>query len=271
MPEIEITDPHDVRLAEYRTIGEAELVRRRGFFVAEGRLVVRRLLEDSRHHVHSLLLNRSARDALADLLPRWIDRIPIYTCRTGDFLIVTGFDIHRGCLALAERPVEPSWTSVTAAARITVVLEGVANADNVGGVFRNAAAFGADAVLLSPACCDPLYRKAVRTSMAATLRVPFARLEPWPDALNALRGEGFAIVAFTPDPSARTIGEFARQAPTGRLALLFGSEGIGLTGGAQALADECVRIPIRQAVDSLNLAVASGIALSWLTSADLLA
>jgi tRNA G18 (ribose-2'-O)-methylase SpoU len=147
----------------------------------------------------------------------------------------------------------------------------VANADNVGGVFRNAAAFGAGAVLLGPACCDPFYRKAIRTSMAATLRIPFARLEPWPDALESLRADGFAIVALTPDPSARSIGEFHRHAPSGRLALLFGSEGSGLTGGAQALADERVRIPIQPAVDSLNLAVASGIALSWLTSADLLA
>jgi tRNA G18 (ribose-2'-O)-methylase SpoU len=271
MPEIAITDPYDVRLADYQTIGEPERVRRRGVFVAEGRLVVRRLLEDSRYHVRSLLLNRSAREALADLLPGWIDRIPVYVCRSDDFPIVTGFDIHRGCLALAERPPERPWPSVTATARLAIVLEAVANADNVGGAFRNAAAFGADVVLLDPSSCDPFYRKAVRTSMAATLRVPFARLEPWPDALNALRAQGFAIVGFTPDPSAGSIGEFARRAAHRRLALLFGNEGTGLTVGAQALADERVRIPIGPAVDSLNLAVASGIALSWLTSADLLA
>jgi tRNA G18 (ribose-2'-O)-methylase SpoU len=147
-----------------------------------------------------------------------------------------------------------------------VVLEDVANPDNVGGIFRSAAAFGVDAVLLSPSCCDPLYRKAVRTSMSATLRVPFARLEPWPARLQALKADGFTLVAFTPDSSAEALDGFAPRGRRSRLACLFGSEGGGLTSEVQALADSRVRIPIRSDVDSLNLAVAAGIALSWLTS-----
>jgi len=266
MAQIPIEDPRDARLAEYRTIREAELVRRRGLFVAEGRLVVRRLLEDPRYRIRSLLLSSTAYDQLADALAPWLGRIPVYTCDLHDLADLTGFNIHRGCLALAERPVEEPYAHVIAGARRVVVLETVANADNVGGVFRNAAAFGADAVLLSPTSCDPLYRKAIRTSMAATLRVPYARVDPWPDGLNDLRDRGYTLVALTPDPAARSLSSLAIGTLPDRLALLLGSEGPGLTGGAEALADVRVRIPIRRDIDSLNLAVAAGVALSWLTS-----
>jgi tRNA G18 (ribose-2'-O)-methylase SpoU len=160
--------------------------------------------------------------------------------------------------------MELSCEKLTAGARTLVVLEGVANADNVGGVFRNAAAFGVDAVLLSPTCCDPLYRKAIRTSMAATLTVPFARVEPWPDKLRALRDAGYLIVALTPAADAESLATFARVAGGVRLALVFGSEGIGLSSAVQQFAHRRVRIPIRSEVDSLNLAVAAGIVLSWL-------
>ena len=104
-------------------------------------------------------------------------------CETPDFLGITGFNLHRGCLALVERPAAIAPCQILRDARTIVVLEGVANADNVGGVFRNVAAFGADGVLLSPTCCDPFYRKAIRTSMGATLRVPFARIDDWPAVL----------------------------------------------------------------------------------------
>ena len=149
-------------------------------------------------------------------------------------------------------------------AKLVVALDGVGNADNVGGVFRNAAAFGVDAVLLGPTCCDPLYRKAIRTSMAATLRVPFSRVDDWAAALALLRAAGFAIVALTPREPAEDLAAFAARPRPGRVALLIGAEGAGLTSESEAAADYRVRIPIRPDVDSLNLAVACGIALERL-------
>ena len=148
------------------------------------------------------------------------------------------------------------------------MLEGVSNADNVGGVFRNAAAFGAGGVVLSPTCCDPLYRKAIRTSMGATLHVPFARVgaRDWPGTLERVRAAGFTLVALTPREPSETLDRFAARGAASRIALLVGTEGAGLTPSAEAAADHRVRIPIGVGVDSLNLAVATGIALHALKS-----
>jgi tRNA G18 (ribose-2'-O)-methylase SpoU len=148
---------------------------------------------------------------------------------------------------------------------LAVVLEGVANADNVGGVFRNAAAFGADAVVLSPACCSPLYRKAIRTSMGASLRVPFVHLDEWPSPLMRLRAAGFTLAALTLGDPSETLETFCSRARPPKLALVVGAEGAGLTPAVESGADHRIRIPIAPAVDSLNLAVAAGIALERLT------
>jgi tRNA G18 (ribose-2'-O)-methylase SpoU len=184
-----------------------------------------------------------------------------------DFLGITGVDIHRGCLAIVERPAAVALNDVIADASRLIALDGVANADNVGGVFRNAAAFGADGVMIGPGCCDPFYRKAVRTSMGAVLRVPFARADDWPAALQALRVEGFTIVALTPCEASETLEVFASRAAGVRVALLVGAEGAGLTPSVEAAADVRVRIPIADEVDSLNVAVAVGIALYALRDA----
>jgi len=256
----------DARAVPYRDIANHEIVASRGLFVAEGRLVVRRLIEDGRCRFHSLLVSPAALAGLAQILPSVVEHVPIYVCETKAFLGITGYDIHRGCLALVERPPALSVSEVmepilSGSQRATViVLEGVTNPDNVGGVFRNAAAFGAGAVLLSPTCCDPLYRKAIRTSMAATLRVPFGRAENWPVDLSILREAGFTLVALTPDPGAQSIDKFVTSRPA-RIALLVGTEGEGLTEGLARLADRRVSIPIEPHVDSLNLAVATAIAL----------
>ena len=150
---------------------------------------------------------------------------------------------------------------ISSSVGVVLVLEGVSNADNVGGVFRNAAAFGVRGVLLSPTCCDPLYRKAIRTSMGAVLRVPFARLDDWPAGLTPMRGAGFTIAALTPRAPSETLDAFAARPRPERLALLVGTEGAGLTLAAESAADHRVRIPIDERVDSLNVAVAVGIAL----------
>jgi tRNA G18 (ribose-2'-O)-methylase SpoU len=200
------------------------------------------------------------------VLPSVGEDIPVYVCASPDFLPITGINIHRGCLALVERPATQNYVDLVERASRVVVLEGIANADNVGGAFRTAAAFGVDAMLLSPTCCDPLYRKAIRTSMAATLQLPFARVEPWPEALRTLQQGGFALVGLTPAPDAQSLDEFAiKPASREKVALLVGCEGDGLTEGVLNLADARLRIPITSAVDSLNLVVATGIALAWLT------
>jgi tRNA G18 (ribose-2'-O)-methylase SpoU len=265
MPVVRISGPDDPRVSAYQGVQDPALVRQRGLFVAEGRLVVERLIGEGRYAIQSLLLSEAAFCALEPPLSALDPDVPIYVCEAGDFRGVTGYDVHRGCLALAARPAPSSLDAVLQRAPMVVVLDGVTNADNVGGVFRNAAAFGADAVLLDHASCDPLYRKAIRTSMAATLRVPFARLADhagdWPGALGQLRERGFTLVALTPQEPSRDLDEFAASEPPARIALLLGGEGAGLSAAAEAIADHRVRIPIRREVDSLNLAVAAGIVL----------
>jgi tRNA G18 (ribose-2'-O)-methylase SpoU len=171
-----------------------------------------------------VLVDDAALRDLASAIATIEPRVPIFACNVDDLTGIAGYPVHRGCLALVERPPATPVDDVLAASGTIVVLEGVSNADNVGGVFRNAAAFGAGGVVLSPTCCDPLYRKAIRTSMGAVLRVPFARVadEDWPGALTRIRAGGFTLVALTP------------REPW---------------------------IPISDRVDSLNLAVAVGIAL----------
>lgn len=259
---------NDERLTMYRHLGDGELLRERGLFVAEGRLVVRRVIEDPRYRIRSLLLNDAALQDLGAEIERLDATVPVLVCRTDDFLRVTGFHIHRGCLALVERPAPTAVEHLIYSVRTLVVLEAVANADNVGGVFRNAAAFGARGVLLSPTCCDPLYRKAIRTSMGAALSVSFARVAAgdWPGALTSIRAAGTTIVALTPREPSETLDAFAARPRPPRLALVVGAEGSGLSPGVEAAADYRVRIPITDSVDSLNLAVAAGIALYRLGS-----
>jgi tRNA G18 (ribose-2'-O)-methylase SpoU len=262
-----VADANDPRVAAYRDLGDPDRLRKSGLFVAEGRLVVRRVIEDRRCRIRSILVNDAALRELDPIFGAVDPGVPVYVCATADFLGVTGFNIHRGCLAIVDRPLPMTIGEVLRGATRVVVLDGVTNPDNVGGVFRNAAAFGA-AVILSPTCGDPLYRKAIRTSMGAVLRVPFARAVEWPGAVSEIRDAGYTIVALTPrDPSASidewSGGQAGRAGPAGRagIALVVGAEGAGLSADAEALADVRVRIPTSDAVDSLNLAVASGIAL----------
>jgi tRNA G18 (ribose-2'-O)-methylase SpoU len=262
---IRVTGAEDPRLADYRGVSEPELARERGLFIAEGRRVVQRLVDAGRARVRSLLLNDAALHALTSTLQKLAADTPVYVCDTASLAAVAGFNIHRGCLAIAERPPDMPFERILCHTRLLIALEDVANADNVGGVFRNAAAFGADAVLLSPSCCDPLYRKSIRTSMGASLWLPFARATQWPGALGAARDRGFAIVALTPREPAQTLDAFAAGGRPQRLLLLVGTEGAGLSAAAECLADYRVKIPIRPDVDSLNLAVATGIALARLS------
>ena len=251
----------DPRLAEYRNVSDAELLQRRNRFVAEGRLVVGRLLAAG-HRVDSILVNDASFHALQPQLARLAPDVPVYVCDTDGFAAITGFPLHRGCLALAERPASRTLGDLLHQSDLVLVLEGVADADNVGSAFRNAAAFGAS-VVLTDTCCDPLYRKAIRTSMGTVLRTPYARATNWPSDLDMIKGEGFTIVALTPRENAIDLSTCAQPQ---RLALVVGSEGPGLTPAAQAMADIRARIPISDAVDSLNVATATGIALYHFTT-----
>ena len=261
MPIVPIDRFDDPRLEAYGCVSDGELLRRRNLFVAEGRLIVARLFETG-HRVVSVLVNDASRRALEEPLSHLPDDVPTYVCDTGDFTSITGFNLHRGCLALAERPAEPALADVVQGCDRLLILEGVTDPDNVGSAFRNAAAFGAR-VLLSPACCDPLYRKAIRTSMGSVLRTPYRRLMNWPAELHAVKAEGYAMVALTPRDHAVDLSSCPRFP---RMALLVGTEGPGLTAAAEQFADVRARIPMRADVDSLNLATATGIALHFFFS-----
>jgi tRNA G18 (ribose-2'-O)-methylase SpoU len=264
MPVLPISDLDDPRVAWYRGTGDPELLRRGGRFVAEGRQVVRRLLGSGRFAVESVLVTPPALAALAQDLERHGADLPVYLVAAELMVELTGFNIHRGCLAVGLRPPDGSPGQVVPAApapALVVVLERAANADNVGGVFRNARAFGAAAVLLDPSSCDPLYRKAIRTSMGAALEVPVARVTPWPGGLAQLREQGLRILALDPGERGVDIGASVDLLGAPRVALLVGNEGVGLSDEARAVADAQLRIPMAPGVDSLNLATATGIAL----------
>jgi tRNA G18 (ribose-2'-O)-methylase SpoU len=254
---------NDPRVAAYRGVRDGELMRSHGLFVAEGRYVVRRVVEDGRYRVQSMLVNEAALRDLAETITALGVGVPILVGDASALAEIAGYDVHRGCLALVQRRTDAAAGDLIASSQALVILEAVSNPDNVGSVFRNAAAFGADGVLLSPTCCDPFYRKAIRTSMGATLCVPFARAaaDQWPGVLTRVRAAGFTIVALTPHEPSETLEAFAARPRPARLALIVGTEGDGLTAAVEAAADVRVRIPISGDVNSLNLATAVGIAL----------
>jgi tRNA G18 (ribose-2'-O)-methylase SpoU len=202
------------------------------------------------------------------------DELPVYVVPQTVMNAITGFNLHRGCLAIGERPRPCRWDELVRGASRVVALERVGNADNVGSVFRSAAAFGVDAVILEQGCTDPLYRKAIRTSMGAALDVPFARAEPWPDVLRELArgGEGGSVgrvvLALTPSSRARPLDEIAPAISARPVVVVVGHEGDGLSDGALAACTHHARIPMSDNVDSLNVATAAAIALYALTARD---
>ena len=256
----------DPRVADYRDLKESALRDDAGLFIAESRLGVRRLLESQRFRVRSLFVTEAALRGLRDVLEELGDDTPVYLASRELLSGVVGYDMHRGCVAAGERGEPASLDAILAECesgpRLLVALEDVTNPENIGGVFRNAAAFGADAVLLTRRCSDPLYRKAIRVSMGAALRTPFARVGDWPKGLRRLREAGFVVAALTLRAGALAISEFGcdRAVPP-RLALVLGTEGEGLSDATLAAADLEVTIPMEPGVDSLNVATASGIAL----------
>jgi tRNA G18 (ribose-2'-O)-methylase SpoU len=259
---VPVSDPADSRVEAYRDIQERDLVGRRGLFVAEGKVVLEKLLASPAFRPDSLLIAAHRLDSLAPLLAEVPDDVPVFAAERPVLDAIAGFPIHRGILAIARRTEAPDAEALLAAlpGRATVLLlSAIANHDNMGGIFRNAAAFGVDAVLLDSDCCDPLYRKAIRVSVGAALLVPFARLTRGDDELALLERHGFAAVALSPS-GAITLADLA---PAPRTALLLGAEGPGLDADLIERAAS-VRIPMASGFDSLNVATTSGIVLHHL-------
>jgi tRNA G18 (ribose-2'-O)-methylase SpoU len=249
----------DARLEPYRHVGDPRWLTAHGLFVAEGRLVVERLLAHGGYAIHSVLVTPAGHAAIAEFLTPGVDA---YVATQAVVNGVTGFNFHRGCLALARRPLEAVPLTRFADVERLIVLEGVGNPDNIGGIFRSAAALGAGGIVLDPSSGDPWYRKALRTSMGAVLRLPFARAVAWPQALAALGEMGFEVAALSPSGEL-TLDELrARRNHATRLALVAGAEGPGLTPAALAEAHTTVRIPVDPRSDSLNVVVAVSIALA---------
>jgi tRNA G18 (ribose-2'-O)-methylase SpoU len=260
---VPVDDPADPRIADYVGLKDADLRRRDGAaasdtaggtLIAEGVGVIRRLLA-SPYPVRSLLLTGPRLAALEPDLAGVA--APVYLAEREVIRATVGFDLHRGAVAAAARLPLPSPSDVLAQATTVAVLEGLNDHENLGAIARSAAGLGVDALLLDPTCADPLYRRAVRVSMGEILHLPFTRVAPWPSALAELRDAGFRLLALTPDAAATPIDAVD---PPGRLALLLGTEGPGLSEAAIAAADERVCIPLRAGVDSLNVGHAAAIA-----------
>ena len=262
---IEIDDPSDPRIEAYRDIRERDLVGRDGLFVAEGQVVLEKLVASSAYRPLSLLIAAKRIAALAPLLAQLPDEIPVFAAAQPVIDAIAGFPLHRGILAIGRRLDNPSGDALLGALAgpgDILLLSAIANHDNVGGIFRNAAAFGARAVLLDPDCCDPLYRKAIRVSVGATLLVPFARLGRDEDPLALLARHRFAPLALSP-AGATLLSEVA---PAPRNAVLLGAEGPGLA--AELIRRSAsVRIGMAGGFDSLNVATTSGIVLHHLAAA----
>jgi tRNA G18 (ribose-2'-O)-methylase SpoU len=259
---IRIDDPLDPRVVPFRDVRERDLAGRAGGFIAEGEVVLNVLARSRRHRARSLLIAEKRLEKLAPLIAALGEDIAVYAAGQAVMDAIAGFHIHRGILAHGERASPLSAGELLASAppdALLVVLFGIANHDNIGGVFRNAAAFGAAGVLIDPTCCDPLYRKAIRVSVGAALSLPFARLTPEEDAIDLLRSHGFTPLALS--PAGRTPLKFLARPP--RPAVLLGAEGPGLPAEVLAHA-ETIAIPMAGAFDSLNVATTSGIVLHHL-------
>jgi len=256
---VEISDPDDPRLADYRDLRDVELRKsleaEHGLFLAEGEKVVRRAV-GAGFRPRSFLM-----------APRWLDglatelassEVPCYVLSEALIEEVTGFHVHRGALASLERLPLPPVDSVLEGARSVLVLEDLVDHTNVGAVFRSGAAMGFDAVLLAPRCADPLYRRSIKVGMGAVFTMPWTRLPSWPDALPTLSGLGFTTVALTLAPDAVPIEDAV--AGVDRVALVLGSEGHGLSERWESTADRRAIIPMAAGIDSLNVAAATAVA-----------
>nr|WP_297422774.1 RNA methyltransferase [uncultured Actinotalea sp.] len=287
---IPLDDPHDPRLADYVSLTDVALRSRhepeKGLYIAESSTVLGRALAAG-HRPRSVLVSPRWLPDLRDMLARAAvgrrgdgpeataevgpsdDVVPVYVAEPPVLEAITGFHVHRGALAAMHRPPLPTVAEVLAAARggagarRVAVLEDVVDHTNVGAAFRSAAALGVDAVLVTPRCADPLYRRSVRVSMGTVFQVPWTRVDPWPEGISTLRDAGFVTAALALSEDAVVLDELEARPPE-RLAMVLGTEGDGLRPSTVAAADLVVRIPMAGGVDSLNVAAAAAVAF-WAT------
>jgi tRNA G18 (ribose-2'-O)-methylase SpoU len=262
---IRIDDHTDPRLADYVALTDVALRRRaepeRGIYIAESEKVIRRALAAG-HRPRSYLMAERWLADLADLVADAEQHgIPVFVGAHAVIEDLTGFHLHRGALAAMQRPALPAVADLVAEARRVFVLEDIVDHTNVGAVFRSAAALGIDAVLVTPRCADPLYRRSIRVSMGTVFQVPWTRIDPWPGGVRALQDSGFRVATLALADDAVTLDELAADPPE-RLALVLGAEGDGLSRHTLELADLTVTIPMAGGVDSLNVAAAGAVA-AW--------
>jgi tRNA G18 (ribose-2'-O)-methylase SpoU len=257
-----VADPDDPRLECYRDVRERDLVGRAGLFVAEGRVVLEKLAQAGRHPLRSLLIAERKLPGLADLLEQFPAQLPAYVVPQAVMDRIAGFPLHRGVLGVGERRAVSAGDLLAdlPTSALVVALSAIANHDNMGGIFRNAAAFGADAVLLDAACCDPLYRKSIRVSVGAALTTPFAQLGRDEDLLQTLTAAGLEVVALSPAGAV----ELSDLSCGARVAALLGAEGPGLAPALMART-RTARIEMTAGFDSLNVATTSGLVLYQLS------
>lgn len=285
MHEIRIDDPADLRLDDYRGLTDTALRTRGdvdgGLYIAESLKVIERAVRAG-HRPRSVLTQQRWLDGLRALLGGV--HVEVYVCPDAVVEAVAGYPVHRGALAAMQRPVLPAVADIVRGARTILVLEdlvehqnvrcsktpkaksrsriaileGVADHTNVGALFRSAAALGVDAVLVTPDCADPLYRRSVRVSMGTVFQVPWTRIPEWPASMDLLKDAGFVVAGMTLGGGAITLDELVAEDHE-KLALVFGSEGFGITARTDALLDRRVTIPMMGGVDSLNVAAASAV------------
>ncbi len=259
---IRIEDLNDPRIEAYSDIKDARRIKEMGLFLAEGTLVLRTLVERSRFKAVSLLISERRIVAVSDLIQQLDTEIPVYVTEQALMDQVVGFPIHRGCLAAVEVPPKLDAKELLASLSgdcTILVLEGVSNHDNIGGLFRTAAAFGVSAVILDHESADPLYRKAIRVSIGASLTVPFARLDLANQGISVVKEAGFKVLALTPSAHGEDLRSLKYCPP--RSALLLGREGPGLSRSLVQDADRILRIGMVDGFDSLNVNTAGSIAL----------
>ncbi|MEP6478313.1 MAG: RNA methyltransferase [Rhodoglobus sp.] len=257
MPVIEIVDLSDPRLSDFSHQTDVALKKSGdGIYIAESALVLERALRAGHRPRAVLALGGTVDEAVALVG----EEVPVFS-GPGELLEqLTGYLLHRGLIASMHRPQLPSVESLLATAKRVVILENVADPTNVGAIFRSVAAIGADAVLVTPRCSDPFYRRAIRVSMGTVLQVPWARLGDWASARELLVASGFHVAALALTADAVTLREFSAHAPE-RVALVLGAEGEGLTAEAIAAADTIVQIPMAHGIDSLNVAATAAVAM----------
>ncbi|KIC69594.1 TrmH family RNA methyltransferase [Kocuria rhizophila] len=257
---VQLSDPADPRVADYTSLTDVSLRRKlepeRGLYLAESSKVLRRAL-DAGHRPRSFFMAEKWVDGLRDVLES--HDVPVYVGTDEVLEQITGFHLHRGAMAAMHRPAPLPLESVLASARRVAILEDIVDHTNVGAIFRSAAALDVDAVLVTPRCADPLYRRAVRVSMGTVFQVPWVRLEHWTADLQRVKDVGFLTAALALSEDAVTVDALAAEQPE-KLALILGTEGQGLGAATLHHADRHVVIPMSHGVDSLNVAAASAVA-----------